>query len=103
MDRACEITLIKETYSTNALGESVKQEVKKTVLGTLYSITRAEFSAASQAGLSPEHEVLVFEGDYNGERTAILDGGKYGIYRTFLRDDERVELYLTRKAGESDG
>jgi hypothetical protein len=38
-------------------------------------------------------------GDYNGEDTAEYDGKRYGIYRTYERDDEQVELYLEKKAG----
>ena len=38
-------------------------------------------------------------GDYNGESIAEYAGQRYGIYRTYERDDELVELYLEKKAG----
>lgn len=41
----------------------------------------------------------MFVYDYNGERIAELDGVRYGIYRTYLAQNEFIELYLERKAG----
>lgn len=37
--------------------------------------------------------------DYNGEPTLIYEDDGYGIYRTFMTDDDYVELYAERKGG----
>ena len=41
----------------------------------------------------------MFSPDYNGAKEVEFDGKRYGIYRTYLRQDELLELYLERKTG----
>ena len=84
------------------MGQKIATEKTATVFATLTSITRAEWTSYSQSGrqgLVPSYVAIVFMGDYNGEATAEYNGKRYGIYRTFERDDEQVELYLETKAG----
>ena len=44
-------------------------------------------------------KVTVFEPDYCGESIAVVDGVRYGIYRTYRAKNETLELYLEAKAG----
>ena len=37
--------------------------------------------------------------EYQGEEIAILNGARYGIYRTYSPNGEEMELYLEQKAG----
>ena len=102
MNKSVTIDLISKTYTTDSMGQKVATEKSTTVFATLTSISRAEGVAYSQSGrqgLVPSYVASVFMGDYNGESIAEYDGKRYGIYRTYERDDEQVELYLEKKAG----
>lgn len=84
------------------MGQKVYTTKERTVFATLTSISRAEWVSYSQAGrqgLVPAYVATVFMGDYEGENECVYDGKKYGIYRTYEREDEQVELYLEKKAG----
>lgn len=102
MNRAIVLNLISSEYETDDIGQKVATEKSKEVFATLTSITRAEWVSYSQSGrqgLVPAYVASVFMGDYEGEMIAEHDGIRYGIYRTYERDDEQVELYLEKKAG----
>lgn len=102
MNKSVTIDLISKTYTTDSMGQKVATEKSTTVFATLTSISRAEWVSYSQSGrqgLVPSYVASVFMGDYNGESIAEYDGKRYGIYRTYERDDEQVELYLEKKAG----
>ena len=102
MNKSVTIDLISKTYTTDSMGQRVATEKSTTFFATLTSISRAEWVSYSQSGrqgLVPSYVASVFMGDYNGESIAEYDGKRYGIYRTYERDDEQVELYLEKKAG----
>ena len=102
MNKSVTIDLIKKTYTTDSMGQKLYTTQNKTVYATISSITRAEWVSYSQTGrqgLVPAYVALVFMGDYEGENECVYDGQTYGIYRTYERDDEQVELYLEKKAG----
>lgn len=103
MDRFIEIDLIKISYMTDEIGQQVgEEETLRAVGGALFSVTRQEWQAAAQAGLSPECMVLLRDyADYEGEVVAEIDGVRYEIYRTYLTSDGGIELYLKRPAGVS--
>lgn len=102
MNRASTIDLLKKTYTTDDMGQKLYTTESKTVYATITSISRAEWVSYSQTGrqgLVPAYVATVFFGDYEGENECVYDGQTYGIYRTYERDDEQVELYLEKKAG----
>lgn len=102
MNKSVTIDLISKTYTTDSMGQRIATEKSTTVFATLTSISRAEWVSYAQSGrqgLVPSYVATVFAGDYNGESVAEYGGTRYGIYRTYERDDEQVELYLEKKAG----
>ena len=102
MNRSTTIDLLKKAYTTDDMGQRTYTTEARTVFATLTSISRAEWVSYSQTGrqgLVPAYVATVFFGDYEGENECIYDGQTYGIYRTYERDDEQVELYLEKKAG----
>lgn len=102
MNKSVTIDLLTKTYTTDDIGQKVYTTATKTVYATLTSISRAEWVSYSQTGrqgLVPAYVATVFMGDYAGENECVYDGKTYGIYRTYERDDEQVELYLDKKAG----
>ena len=90
--------LIKETYSTDPIGQKIPHETSRQVYGDKHSITRAEWNDAGQRGLKPEFMMTMFAYDYEGEELARVGGVKYSIYRTYRKDDT-IELYMEKKAG----
>ena len=102
MNKAITLDLITKTYTTDTMGQKISTEKSETVFATLNSISRAEwtsYSSTGRSGLVPAYMATVFMGDYNGQSIAEYNGERYGIYRTYERDDEQVELYLEKKAG----
>lgn len=102
MNKAITIKLLTKTYTTDSMGQRTYTTIEKEVFATLSSISRAEWTSYSQSGrqgLVPAYVASVFFGDYNGENECVYEGQIYGIYRTYQRDDEQVELYLEKKAG----
>ncbi len=102
MNKSVTIDLLKKTYTTDAMGQSVYTTQTRTVFATLTSISRAEWTSYLQTGrqgLVPAYVATIFFGDYEGENECVYEGQTYGIYRTYERDDEQVELYLEKKAG----
>lgn len=105
MDRSNVITLIKETYTTDAIGQPVAAETTRDVFCNLQSVTRSEFFAAGAKGLFPELVATMFAPDYEDEKVAeiTLFGAKkrFGVYRTYFASNDTIELYLERKQGDA--
>lgn len=99
MDKSRVLILIAESYQEDSIGQQVPQEERREVFCNITGVSSAEFFEAGRAGIRPEYRVTVFAFDYNGETVVELDGVRYGVYRTYLRPDEDIELYLERKAG----
>lgn len=99
MDRSDVIKLIAETDTRDANGVYKKTETSRTVFCSVNSVTSAEFFDGGRNGLNPEFQFTMFSGDYNGERTVEYQGKRYGVYRTYIRKNDIVELYVERKGG----
>ncbi len=84
--------ILKSDYSDGRI-------VRREIICDVESIGHKEFFAASQQGLKPEYKLTVWADEYEGELTVIYKGATYKIYRTFRRNADRMELYITLKAG----
>lgn len=116
------IALIDKTRPKDAYGRQQPIETAREVFAQIDSVSRAEYFAAGQNGLSPVYRFTIFSGEYNGEREADYNGTRYSIYRTYqpsayVRHDnakthegsisrntnsgnnDRIELYASRKVG----
>lgn len=103
MDRSRELVLISKSYSVDAIGQQVATETRRTVFCDVQSVSRSEWATAGQLGLKPELVATMFAPDYQGEEVCELEGIAYGIYRTYVGRNERIELYLERKVGVTNG
>lgn len=103
MDRSTTINLITKTYSEDAIGQRIPTTESRTVFCSVESVTRAEFQAAGELGHKAEFVVTMFAPDYQGEDTCELSvfgsSAVYSIYRTYLKGNELIELYLEKKVG----
>lgn len=102
MTRVEKITLITETLTLDDIGQQIRQETGNSVICTVESVSRSEWTAAQQSSLSPAYVVKVFFRDYSGEKVAELYGRRFKIYRTYQAGD-KVELYLAERVGEING
>lgn len=94
-----EIMLERENeYTIDDDGNEVAGIVTSTVLGEKKSTTSAEFMNAGKLGLKAHCMVEIYVAEYEGEKTAILDGQRLSIYRTFVKGD-RIELHLAERTG----
>ncbi len=99
MDRSNVVTLISQTYALDAIGQMVATEVERDVFCNVASVSQTEWFQGGQNGLNPEYQVTMFAPDYEGEKLVEFNGVRYGVYRTYVRNDELLELYLERKVG----
>lgn len=100
MDRSDVIYLIRtEKNGRDKYGRWIKTEIKKQVFVQVDSISMNEFYEAGRNGLNPQFRFRMFSGDYNAETVCEYKGQRYAIYRTFMRDDDTIELYVETKGG----
>ena len=93
------LVLFETTYTANKYGVDVPTNTRKEVFCDCQSVSRSEFFNAGRNGLNPQFVFTVFAGDYNNETMCEYRGETYGIYRTYLTDDDYIELYVERKGG----
>lgn len=99
MDRSRVCKLISETFTENQYGVPVPTETEREVFCNVRSISQSEWFEGARNGLNPEFQVIVFQYDYDGEEIVELEKERYTVYRTYVRADEMIELYLERKQG----
>jgi len=102
MNQAAKIALLKTTYTQDDLGEWVEASEEVNVFAYVSSVTMSEFYQAGLQGMKPEYRFLIWQTEYSGEELLKYDDNIYSIYRTYLRDDGRIELYVTLKKGEEE-
>lgn len=100
MDKSELIILEKPKYRRDELGQLVKDGVThREIFCRVQNIKRSEWAAAAHNGKRAAYCVIVWADEYQGEEVAILNGVRYGIYRTYSPNGEDMELYLEQKAG----
>lgn len=93
------IFLIREDYETDAIGQEIAKETKSEVFCEISSISQSEFKAAGQSGIKPECKIVIWEAEYSNEQMIELDGKRFTVYRTYSRDDGKIELYAEVRMG----
>ena len=100
MERLAAVRLLRTIYETDGLEQQVEKEKQaRLVYVTLHSVSREEWDNAGHGGRKPRLRADLFAPDYHDEEDLVLRGQPYAIYRTYLREDETVELYCEAKAG----
>lgn len=101
MERIIAVELLALNIEKDDLGQQIeKYEITGVFVGVLTSISQSEWFAASQLGMKPEMRVLLRDDrDFSGESYARVNDVVYSIYRTFLKDDGGIELYLRKDCG----
>ncbi len=100
MDKSEQITLEAPKYKSDGISQLVKAGVThRTIFCKIQNVKRTEWAAAANNGKRAAYCVTVWADEYQGEEVAILNGVRYGIYRTYSPNGEEIELYLEQKAG----
>lgn len=88
------------TTTKDDLGQiEVSEDFTRQVFCEKKSISQNEFFQAGQNGFKPKCVLIVYSLDYQEEQKVQYNNKTYSIYRTYERDDERIELYCEVKAG----
>lgn len=99
MDQSNVIYLISETSTQDEIGQYVSEETKRMIFCDIRWASRAEWFEAGRNGFQPSFVFIVFLHDYQNEKIIEFNGQRYGIYRTYVASNERLELYTEAKGG----
>lgn len=99
MDRSDVINLIAVTRKQDSLGVWRPLKVSREVYCQVESVAQKEFFEAGRNGYNPSFKFTVFFADYDDEPIVEYKGNQYSVYRTYLRRDDRMEIYVERKGG----
>lgn len=84
----------------DSIGQVIPVTTETNLICDVSSISMSEFMSAGQIGLKPALRFLIWDTEYNDEQEVRYNGQLYSVYRTFLRDDGRVELYTEKRTGD---
>lgn len=99
MNRAKKIYLLTSTYTSDDIGQQISVDTKKAVFAYVRSASQSEFFNAGEIGLKPDKVFDVLVTEYDGQTGVQYGMEYYTIYRTYYRDDSRVELYAEKRVG----
>lgn len=100
MNLAEKIALISTEYTQDDIGEWTETQVKKVVFARVESITMNEFYQAGMQGFKPDYRMTVWMNEYSDQELLEYKGKNYTIYRTYRKNDGRLELYVTERKGD---
>lgn len=95
------ILLVKQTFETDEIGNAKPVEEARQVFCKKKSASRDEFFRAGQQGLSSKYMFVTHPSNYEGEEVLIFENERLGIYRTYKKNDDELEIYAGYKVGES--
>lgn len=103
MDQTVSIQLVKELITYDEIKQPVKTYERREVYAQLRGIARAEWFEAGRNGMNPDTTFIMSALDYQGETIIEWNGVRYGVYRTYVGRNERIELYCEKKGGLQGG
>ena len=99
MVRSDTANLISESYALDAYGVYQTTETSKEVYVGVESVTGTEWFEGGRNGLNPQYRFTMFQFDYNGEKIIEYSNVRYTIYRTYIKNNDQIELYAELKKG----
>lgn len=100
MKELIEVTLFTESIRKDSVGQSIKTRVEDTVKAVRMSVAQSEYFNADQSGIRPDFKLVMYSGDYAGQKSLSVDGEEYTIYRTFSPRRDKIELYVGERVGD---
>ena len=99
MNKIIDFSLLTETGTQDATGQTKMTSVKTDCIGTLKSVYQNEFYKASQAGIRPQGIIEMSAFDYGGQSKLMIGSKEFTIYRTYEVGTDRIELYYGERVG----
>ena len=100
MNRAKKIKLLTNTYTVDSIGQRIPTVTEKPVFALIWSASQSEFFNSGEHGLKPDKVFDVLITEYEGQTEISYAGNTYTVYRTYERDDGRVELHTEKRVGD---
>ena len=102
MNLAEKIALVSIEYAQDDLGEWTEVWTKREIFARVESVSMSEFFQAGMQGFKPDYKLTIWMNEYGNEDLLEYNDKIYSIYRTFRRDDGRLELYVNEKKGDEE-
>ena len=102
MNLAEKIALVSIEYAQDDLGEWTETWTKREIFARVESVSMSEFYQAGMRGLDPDYKLTIWMNEYENEELVDYNGKIYAVYRTYRRDDGRIELYVSEKKGDEE-
>lgn len=102
MNLSEKIALVSIEYEQNDLGDWEEVRTEKEIFGRIESVSMSEFFEAGRQGFKPDLKITIWMTEYSGQELLVYNDKTYSIYRTFRRDDGRIELYVNEKKGDEE-
>lgn len=80
------------TYAPDEIGQMIPADAEANPFAIVRDVSGSE-SERPVEGLRPSKVFDVLMTEYDGQEVVEYQGARYHIYRTYLRDDARIELY----------
>ena len=97
MLNATEVYLIAQTFTVNAIGDSIPTETMRLVYAECKSIGLKRKIEAEQAGLKLENKFILSNvAEYQDEEILEYNGKRLNIVNVFCTDEGTVELTTAR-------
>ena len=80
------------TYAPDEIGQMIPTEAETNPFAIVRDVSGSE-SERPVEGLRPSKVFDVLMTEYDGQEVIEYKNARYHIYRTYLRDDARIELY----------
>lgn len=94
-----QITLVSITYTQDSDGFRIETESESTIWAQVDSVTGQEFTNAGLLNIQPSFRAVVWVAEYDGQKIVEMDGKRFGVYRTYKRNSEEIELYCQEEMG----
>lgn len=94
-----ELTLIKEDFVFDSLGNQIPSEVRNDVFCDVKSISRNEFYNAATNGLKPSLVFIIHNFEYNDETKVEFEEDTYRVIRTYMKSIDEIELTCEKVLG----
>ncbi|WP_171336092.1 phage head closure protein [Enterococcus cecorum] len=95
-----EINLLTENgFTRDKIGNKIPTYSKDELLARELPITRNEYYTAGQNNIELARAIIVHPFEYDGQKLIEIDNTTYSVTRTYKRNNEEIELYLTQRVG----
>lgn len=96
------IFLLQNQAESNSAGDVINVITKKKRIAEIQSIGQNQSYQAAAVGLKAQFTAIIWNVEYNNEEYLEYQGKQYKITRTYIRDDERIELTCSSKVNNEE-